>query len=84
MTNHSGYRCFSVHFSVFLKGLVFYEIMVFHYTHACGSSKKKKRAPSDGAAGGSNKLYSLFTLIPSSCWRERVTKNAGKHALHGL
>jgi hypothetical protein len=70
---------------VFLKGLGFHEIMVFQYTHACGNSKKKKkRVPSGGAAGGLNKLYSLLTLIPSSCWRKRVTKNVGEHALHGL
>jgi hypothetical protein len=81
MTNHSGYRCFSVHFSVFLKGLGFYEIMVFHYTHACGSlKKKKKRAPSGGAAGGLNKLYSLVTLIPSS-WRELQKMQVNMHCM---
>jgi hypothetical protein len=50
-------------------------------THACGSlKKKKKRAPSGGAAGGLNKLYSLFTLIPSS-WRELQKMQVNMHCM---
>jgi hypothetical protein len=51
------------------------------YTHACGSlKKKKKRAPSGGAAGGLNKLYSLLTLIPSS-WRELQKMQVNMHCM---
>lgn len=52
--------------------------------HSCLWQLKEEEKGPLWCAGGLNKLYSLFTLIPSSCWRERVTKNAGKHALHGL